>query len=236
MFRTRKRLAIGLCALVVALASLYFVGTALADTLTPSSTAQKTNYRQVFVEKLAAALGVDVSTLQARVKDAEKSTVDQAVANGDLAKNQADKIKTEIDSSQSGVLPGLGILNGKGNGKGRGLGRAQQAKGLIANVADKAIADKLGLSQGELKQQLRNGSSLEDLAKAKSLTVQDLYDAAAAAVKARLDVMVSNGSLAQTRADEIVQAVRAGQFTRLDILPKAPGRPAAKATPTPPKG
>ena len=105
MFRTRKRVAIGLGALVLVLASLYFVGTALADTPTPTATTQKTNYRQVFVEKLAAALGVDVATLQAKVKDAEKSTVDQAVANGDLAKNRADQIKTEIDNSQSGILP-----------------------------------------------------------------------------------------------------------------------------------
>src|SRR5512135_1804942 len=127
MFRTRKRVAVIVGALVLVLASLYFVGTALADTPTPtaSGTAQKTNYRQVFVEKLAAALGVDVSTLQSKVKDAEKSTVDQAVANGDLAKNAGDKIKTEIDNSQSGILPGLGIGNGKGNGKGRGLGTAQ---------------------------------------------------------------------------------------------------------------
>ena len=234
MFSTRKRLAISLGALVLVLASLYFVGTALADTPTPTAngTIQKTSYRQVFVEKLAAALGVDVTTLQARVKDAEKATVDQAVANGDLAQNKADQIKTEIDSSQSGILPGLGMLNGKGKAKGRGLGVVQQARGLIGNVADKAIADKLGLSQGQLKQQLRSGKSLEDLARAKGLAVQDLYNAAADAVQARLDVMVKNGKLAQARENEIVQAVREGRLTGLDILPKAPPRPAATATPS----
>ncbi len=237
MLRTRKRLAIGLGALVLVLASLYFVTAALADTptLTASATAQKTNYRQVFVEKLAAALGVDVSTLQAKVKDAEKSTVDQAVANGDLAKNRADEIKTEIDNSQSGILPALGIANGQGNGngKGRGLGAAAKAKVLIAGVAEKAIAGKLGLTVPALRKQLRSGQSLEGLAKAKGLTVQDLYNAAADAVKARLDTMVKNGNLAQARADEIVQAVREGRLVGLGILPKAP---VLQSAPAPSKG
>ena len=241
MLRTRKRMAIGLGALVLVLASLYFVGTVLADTPTPTAngTTQKTDYRQVFVEKLAAALGVDVSTLQTKVKDAEKSTVDQAVANGDLAKNRADEIKTEIDSSQSGILPGLGMLKGKGNGNGKGRGAAVSAaakvKGQIGNVADKAIADKLGLTLGDLKQQLKSGKSLDDLAKAKGLTVQDLYNAAADAVKAKLDPMVKDGTITQARADEIVKAVSEGRLIDLNILPKAPARsakPAATATPT----
>ena len=232
MFRTRKRTAIGLGALVLVLASLYFVGTALADTPkpTPSSTTQKTDYRQVFVEKLAGALGVDVATLQAKVKDAEKSTVDQAVANGDLAKNKADQIKTEIDNGKDPFLGGL--ANPKGPRPGTAAVAAARVKGLIGNVADKAIADKLGLTPGQLKQQLRSGKSLEDLASAKSISVQDLYAAAATAVKARLDTMVRNGNLSQARADEIVQAVSEGRLVGLDILPMAPARPAAKATPS----
>ena len=44
--------------------------------------------------------------------------------------------------------------------------------------------------------------------------------------------MVKNGNLAQARADEVVQAVREGRLVGLDILPKAPARPAAKATPS----
>ena len=111
-------------------------------------------------------------------------------------------------------------------------------KGQIGNVADKAIADKLGLTLADLKQQLKNGKSLEDLAQAKKLTVQDLYNAASVAVKARLDTMVRNGNLTQARADEIVQAVSEGRLVDLDILPKAPGKsakpakPAATATPS----
>jgi len=229
MLRTRKHAAIGLGALVLVLASLYFVGTALADPAPAATSAtQKTNYRQVFVEKLAAALGVDSPTLQAKVKDAEKSTVDQAVANGDLAQNKADQLKTAIDNGKDGFLGGFDKLRGTRPG----VGAAEKMKGQIGNVADKAIAGKLGLAPGALKQQLRNGKSLDDLAKAKGLTVQDLYNAAADAVKARLDVMVKNGNLAQGRADEIVKAVREGRFVDLDILPKAPARPVATPTPT----
>jgi polyhydroxyalkanoate synthesis regulator phasin len=215
MLGTRKRVVVALGALV--LASLFVVGTALADTPTPTAAAQKTNYRQVFVEKLAQALGVDVSTLQGKVKDAEKSTVDQAVANGDLAKNTGDKIKTEIDNSQSGILPGLGVLRGRAPA----LGLAARAKVLIAGVAEKAMAGKLGITVPALRQQLRSGKSLEALAKGKGLTVQDLYNAAADAVKARLDTMVKNGNLAQARADEIVQAVREGRLVGLNILPSS---------------
>ena len=231
MSGTRKRVAFGLGALVLVLTSLYFVGTALADTPTPTttSTTQRTNYRQVFADKLASALGISPATLEAKVKDAEKSTVDQAVANGDLAKNRADRLKTQIDNG-NGLLGGLPRLRGAAPG----LAAATKAKALIAGVSDKAIAGKLGITVPALRQQLRGGQSLDGLARAKGLTVQDLYNAAGDAVKARLDVMVKNGNLAQARADEIVQAVREGRLVGLDVLPAAPAK--QSASPTPAKG
>ena len=226
----RKRVTIGLGALVLVLASLlYLVGPVLADTPPPTVNAanQQTNYRQVFTDKLAAALGISPAALEAKVKEAETSTVDQAVANGDLARNPANQLKTQIAKS-NGLLGGLPNLVSPRPG----VAAAARVKVLIAAVAEKGIAGKLGITVPALRQQLRRGQSLDSLAKAKGLTVQDLYDAAAAAVQTRLDVAVKNGNLAQAREDEFVQAVREGRLVGLDILPVAPAKQAPTASPS----
>lgn len=221
MFANRGRPAIGIGALAVVLvvASLLVVTAALADTppATATPTTQKTSYRQVFVEKLAAALGIgDVSKVQTALKDAAKGTVDQAVTNGDLAKNRADKIKTAIDQGKGSFFGGIP--------KPPAAVKKPVAtlEAQVGNVSTKAIADKLGLDLATLRAQLRAGKSLTDLATAKGLTVQDLYNAAADAAKARLDPVVKAGKLTQARADEIVQAVREGRLINLDVMPKAP--------------
>jgi hypothetical protein len=224
----RKRLAIGLGALVLILASLFVVGTALADDPPPTatSTTGKVDYRQVFVEKLAAALGVDVATLQAKVKDAAKGTVDQAVADGNLARNPAEEMKKAIDNGRNPFIGGLGKARVKAPPAPKAIA-ADRIIAQVSGVAQKAIAEKLGVELGVLRQQIRSGQSLAELAQAKGLTVQDLYNAAADAVKARLDPFVKDGRLAQARADDTVQAVREGRLINLDFLPKA----APKAAP-----
>ncbi|MPY65533.1 hypothetical protein F8S09_02340 [Deinococcus sp. SDU3-2] len=57
-----------------------------------------TNYADVFLQKLAAALGVSVERLKAAALSAGSATVDQAVGAGDLSAEQAARIKERMQN------------------------------------------------------------------------------------------------------------------------------------------
>ncbi len=196
-----------------------------ASTPGASSTATpRTNYAQVFIQKLASALGIDQATLVAGIKKAEIDTINQAVANGDLARNQADTLIQQIQQSNS-VLPLGGLFGGHGRGNGVGPGVGARTPIVDQNAVISAVAGKLGLSVTDLQSQLTSGQTLASLAKAHNLQVQDLYDAAAAAAKPSLDAAVKAGTITQAQADQITQQLQSGQY----VLRGARGNPGASS-------
>jgi polyhydroxyalkanoate synthesis regulator phasin len=179
-------------------------------TPTAGSTAtQRTNYRDVFLDKLAGALGIDRAKLDEGLKKAATDTIDQAVTNGDLARNPADAMKQRIQQSGPEGILGFG---GFGFGRhGRGELRVETRGPLIdGDAIFKAVADKLGLSVADLQTQLRS-KTLAALAQEKNVNVQDLYKAAADAAKPQLDQAVKDGKLTQAQADQIYQQILQGQ-------------------------
>jgi hypothetical protein len=203
-----KRLAIALGAAALIGGGALAATSALADTPTPVPGApagqQHTNYRQVFVSKLAAALGIDQSKLESSAKQAAKDTVDEAAKNGDLTQAQADQAKQRIDKSS-------GFPGGFGFGARGFRGGPKGAFGITGQTVMKAVADKLGLTEAQLQSELKSGKSFSDIAKEKNLTEQDLRSAAAAAVKAQLDAAVTAGKLTQAQEDSMVQRIQQGQ-------------------------
>ncbi len=191
-------------------------GVALADTPAPtptatgtSTTTQTTDYSKVFLGKLAAALGIDQSKVESAIKQAESDTIDQAVANGDLAKNPADAMKQQVQQNPVDVFHIKG-LDGIGRG---GFGRGGFASGIVDYTAvEKAVADKLELSVTDLQSKLKSGATLASLAKEKNVQVQDLYDAAAAAAKTQLDQAVKDGKITQAQADQVYKNIQAGEI------------------------
>lgn len=66
-----------------------------------------------------------------------------------------------------------------------------------------AAAETLGLSDDEVRDALRDGSTLADLAEQQGVDVATLTDALVAAAQERLDAAVADGRITQERADEI---------------------------------
>lgn len=85
-----------------------------------------TNYADVFLQKLAAALGVTVERLKAAALSAGSATVDQAVGAGDLSAEQAARIKERMQNDPLRFGFGRGGF-GRGDHEhgpgGRGFGR-----------------------------------------------------------------------------------------------------------------
>jgi hypothetical protein len=66
------------------------------------------------------------------------------------------------------------------------------------------VAESLGMTQEELRDALRDGRTVADVAGERGVDVQVVVDAIVAAQRARVDEAVAAGELTQERADEIL--------------------------------
>ncbi len=179
--------------LVIALAVVILggvaTGAALAAT-TPQTTGnaatQAFQFGQVFLDKLAGALGIDRSKLDQAISSAANQTVDQAQQQGEITQQQADKLRSRIGKGGFPLGGGFGIAPGKG-----------RPVGFL-----KPMADALGMTPQDLQAALQQGKTVADLATAKGLTVAQVQDKILAAIKAQLDQAVKSGKLTQDKADQ----------------------------------
>ncbi len=155
----------------------------------------------------AERLDVSPEKLRSALEGAFGDQLDQAVEDGKLTQKQADAMKKHI---AEGGLPPLG---GPPRGArfelhagGPGLHARGMMLGPIGPGAD-AAAKYLGLSQAELRTQLRKGKSLAYVAKTQGKSVDGLEQAIVDAAKADLDKAVAAGDLTQKQADEMLKGL-----------------------------
>ena len=194
----QRRSLVITAALVVGIALGALLGPAVLGTVsaqTPPTTTQAvgplSSLRNLFLDKLAAALHIQRPTLDSAIKDAGTSTADEAVKQGKLSQSQADRLKQRIQNGNFG-----GFWGGLGAKGGRNLASVQQA------MLD-AAAKTLKITPQEVMRQLRSGQTLAQLAQAHGTTEQKVTGAAVAAAKTELDKAVANGSLTRGQADAI---------------------------------
>lgn len=74
---------------------------------------------------------------------------------------------------------------------------------------DAAIARALGLSESQLREQLRSGQSVSQLAQAKGISTTQIHAAAVAALNTALQAEVTAGRLSQAQAAQMLQQAQA---------------------------
>ncbi len=144
------------------------------------------------IDDAAEQLGVDAAKLTDALEQALENRVDEAVADGRLTEEQGTELKERIGS---GEFPLLGLRGGPGFG--------QHGHGPGARLD--AAATFLGLTEAEVRQQLRDGKTLAEIAKAEGKTVAALVDALVAAAKAELAEAVESGRLTDAQRDRILE-------------------------------
>ena len=149
--------------------------------------------------------------MTAAARKAAISTVDKAVADGDMTKAAGDRLKARIDAAPA---DGCAVLAGL---------RAKAAK-AVAVVKDgvTAAADALKMTPAELRAELRGGKSLKDVATAQNVSYATVSAAIVAAVKTDLDAAVKAGPQAGPRRPD-PRAPR-GATGRRAAAPGPPGR------------
>lgn len=192
MDRRRKRnVAIG------AVAALAVAGGGAAYAATNAN-----DHRDALLRDAAGRLNVSPDALRSALEGAFGDQLDQAVEDGKLTQQQADRIKQQV---REHGLP-LGGPDGRGGPPGPMGGHG--GPGGPFGIGLDAAADYLGLTRAELGRQLMSGKSLAQVAKAQGKDVDGLQQALLDAAKAQLDRAVSDGKLTADQRDEILRRLQ----------------------------
>lgn len=125
---------------------------------------------------------------RARVAERLQEILAPLVQEGTIDQAQADAVVTALqEAGPPEGRRGPGGPGGPGHHRGAGMD---------------AAAEALGLSDDELREQLRGGSSLAEVAEAQGVDVQVVIDALVAELSERLAERVESGDLTQEEADE----------------------------------
>jgi hypothetical protein len=140
------------------------------------------DFGQKVKQAIAEALGISVEEYDETVTAAQTQVLDEAVSEGVLTEEQADRMRQHLDSDGF---------------DGPGIGHGPSKTSLLMTVA----AEKLGMTEAELRTELQNGKSIADLAEEKNLDTQVISDTYLEQLQADLDAQVADGSLTQEEAD-----------------------------------
>lgn len=164
--------------------------------------------QKAFLDDVAKRLNVTREQLDAAFKGAAAARIDAAVTAGKLTKEQGEQAKKRLESGAP-LLPGLGGPGPRGHGGpggpgfGGGPGRGGHGFGLgLSGESADGAAKYLGLTKQQLREQLRDGKSLSDIAKAENKSVDGLKAAIKDAATKRLDQALKDGKITQAQRDE----------------------------------
>ena len=145
--------------------------------------------------QIAAAQGVDMADVEAAIQAAKEAAVAEAVANGDITQEQADRI---LSAPERFGGPGFDAPFGFGGPRG---GHGQF---LTPEQTEVAVADALGMTVEELQAARDEGQTLAEIAAAQDVDMADVQAAVQAATEAAVAEAVANGDITQEQADRIL--------------------------------
>jgi transposase-like protein len=154
---------------------------------------------EAVLEDAARQLGVRPEELGDALRQAFENRLDEAVQDGRLTEEQADRLKERLQMDDFPLFraPGLGPA----------LPRFGRHGPRLFAALDTA-ADYLELPEGELRERLREGETLAEIARDEGKSVDGLVNALVAEKTRRLDEAVDDGRLTKAQRDRIVTNLR----------------------------
>jgi hypothetical protein len=148
--------------------------------------------------EVAKAHGKTVAGLVDVLVAEAKTKLNAAVKAGRLTQAQANDMLTELEEHITAFV--------NGSGPARPFG----PRGFRHHVGPNldAAANYLGVTEEQLRTELRNGKTLAEVAKAHGKTVAGLVNAVVAEAKTKLDAAVKAGRLTQTEADATLAGLK----------------------------
>jgi hypothetical protein len=137
--------------------------------------------------QVAQEQNVDVQSVIDAMVAAASAHIDEEVQEGDLTADEANERKANLEERITRLVNEGPQRHGGPRGHGAGFDAAAQA---------------LGISEEELREQLRDGKTIAQVAQERNVDVQRVIDAMVADVNARIDEKVQEGDLTADEANE----------------------------------
>lgn len=139
------------------------------------------------IAQIATEHGVDPNTVVNAVVTALTEQIDQKAAAGTVDANRAEQAKQKLPDFAN-----------------RFVNETKPHRGyMILKDAVKAAAKEIGVSEKELKDALKSGKSIAQVAKDHDTSVDDVVNAIVKEATGDIDKAVKDGNLDSTKADEI---------------------------------
>lgn len=164
-----------------------------AGAIAATQTDEAKEREQTVLDTAAKKLDVTPEELRSALKAGQAAQLDEAVKAGKLTQAQADEIKKR--QAESGL-----VLGGGKDGPGGRHGGPDGGRELMADAAK-----ALGLTEAKLMEQLRDGKTITQIAKAQNKDLADVKAAVKKAALARLDQQVKDGDITKAQRDEIAE-------------------------------
>jgi hypothetical protein len=166
--------------------------------LTPQEIIAQVRDGQTLAEVIEAN-GGDVSGVSQSVLDAATVQIEQAVTNGRITQERADRMTDNLPNWIERGLNGELLENRVGR---RPLRQAGE------RILLEVVAEETGLRPVQILQQLRDGSTLTEIITANGGNVDETITAAVAAATERINEAVANGNMTQEQADTFINALQ----------------------------
>lgn len=178
---------------------------------------------RTFLDRVAEKLGIEAGRLEQAIRDAKSDQIEEALAEGDITEEQAQRLRERIEEFDfDGGRPfGFGFKFGGGDGI-AGCARGLVLGGVLP-FADGRLAEFLGMTPEELRDALReDGATLAKVAEANGATRDELKAFLLGGVRERLDEAVAEGDITQEQADRCLERFDAGVERLMDAELRLP--------------
>lgn len=189
MFRKRHLTGI---AVVVVLLIVAVAGVAFAGSNQRAGKPDRANLQQDFMAKFAANLGVDQAKVTEALEATKKQLLDEAVAKGDLTREQADKMAAQ----KSGPFGFGGVHANK---------QHSDKRGGKFNLMGKDMGKILGITPEQFKEELKSGKNWQQIVTDHGLTVEQFHQKMLENKKEALSKAVADGKLTQDQYDKMIK-------------------------------
>jgi hypothetical protein len=153
------------------------------------------NSRERLHQAIAGILGITVEDYETAVDTAQGQVLDEAVAEGWLTQEQAEKMQERMNQAPGPHPMGKGFFGGRG------------ARGMRGDSLISVAADELGMELSDLTAELQEGKSIAEVAGEQGVDPQTIADAYLAQVAESLADAVENERISQVQADSMLEHI-----------------------------
>ncbi len=190
-----KKWRIGAVLLAVVILTGAIAGAANANLDSEADKSMSTLYNS-FVSKLATNLGIDQDTVESALDTTKNQIIEEAVEQGKLTQEQADKI-----ASGKGMDFGFGFRVKGHNFDGQEKAQKFNGQGLKFD----GIASILGITDDQLKAEMESGKKIQDIITEHGLTMDQIHEKMLELKKEEISKAVEDGKITQEQADKFLK-------------------------------